>query len=168
MTAHTPALLSVDEVPGLPTTTTTGFDVPTAGQRKASDGLDAKVSMWLLRAGLAFVFVYAAVMGLVRPDTVAKYVPSVVPPWAVEQILLPVFALYELALAICLFTRRYVRLAAFLSVVTLAGINVANLDAFGVLFRNVAIACAAAALCIEARDHPEPSVQVDVTEPPVP
>ncbi|MCA1675705.1 MAG: hypothetical protein LC799_27185 [Actinobacteria bacterium] len=128
-----------------------------------ADTLDGRLSMWLLRAGLAFVFLYAAAMGLVRPDTVVKYMPSFTPGWAID-LLLPVFAVYEVVLALCLFSRRYVRAAAVLSVLTLAGINLLNLDAFGILFRNVAIMGAAAALCLEAGERRQQVVDLPMPE----
>lgn len=122
--------------------------------RDLADPLDGRLSMWLLRAGLAFVFLFAAVMGLVRPDTVVRYMPSFTPGWAID-LLLPIFAVYEVGLALCLFSRRYVRAAAVLSILTLAGINLLNLDAFAILFRNVAIMGAAAALWLEAGEQRE-------------
>lgn len=143
-----------------PSTPTTGIQDGWPNRGRATS-LDGRLSMWVLRAGLAFVLLYAAVMGLVRPATVAKYMPSFTPGSAID-LLLPIFAVYEVALALCLFSRRYVRVAALLTVVTLAGINLLNIDAFGILFRNVAIMGAAAALCLEAGE------QREVVEPTLP
>jgi hypothetical protein len=129
-------------------------DLGAEGPPKRAAGLEAELSLWLLRAGLAFVFVYAALATFLYPAILAKYMPSFAPPWAVERVLLPAFALGELALAAGLMTRRYLRLASLLSVLTLVAITLLNLDAFAVLFRNVAIACAAAAVWVETRRQP--------------
>ena len=105
---------------------------------------------WLLRAGLAFVFSYAAVSSFVHPATFARYFPSFVPAsWAHD--LLPVFAAYEMLLTLALMIDRCTYAASLLAALTLFAIVAANPDAFAVLFRNVAIACAALALAMESR-----------------
>ncbi len=107
---------------------------------------------WLLRAGLAFAFLYAASASFLDPTTFARYFPSILPAtWAAE--LLPVFAVFEVVLAGLLLTSRYTYVASLVAAATLVGIVVANPDAFEVLFRNVAIACAALALALLNRQE---------------
>lgn len=109
-----------------------------------------ELASWLLRGGLAFVFLYAAMSSFLHPDTFARYFPAFLPSaWARE--LLPGFAAFEVLLALGLLTRRFTYPAALLSALTLAGIVIMNPDAFEVLFRNIAIACAALALALQTR-----------------
>ena len=107
---------------------------------------------WLLRAGLAFAFLYAASASFLHPATFARYFPSFLPAsWATE--LLPLFAVFEVVLAGLLLTSRFTYVASLLAAATLVGIVIANPDAFEVLFRNVAIACAALALALLNRQE---------------
>ena len=106
--------------------------------------------MWLLRAGLAFVFLYAAAASFRNPTTFARYFPSFLPSRLTID-LLPVFSAFELLLALSLMTPRFTYVASLLATIVLVGIVAANLDAFEVLFRNVAIACAALALALQHR-----------------
>jgi uncharacterized membrane protein YphA (DoxX/SURF4 family) len=115
-------------------------------------GVRAGAASWFLRAGLAFVFGYAAVSSLVDPLAAATYFPAQLPADLVVDVLVPAFAGYEIVLALTLLSGRFTYAAAVLAAVTLGGIVVANADAFSVLFRNVAIACAALALAAESRD----------------
>ncbi len=106
----------------------------------------------LLRGGLAFAFLYAATASFLHPTTFARYFPSFIPgTWSAE--LLPAFAVYEVVLSALLLTNRFTYVASMLAAATLLGIVVANPDAFEVLFRNVAIACAAVALALQDRQQ---------------
>jgi hypothetical protein len=111
---------------------------------------EERLTSWLLRVGLAFVLGYAATSSLLHPETFVGYLPSVLPgAWATE--LLPIFAVFETLLAVGLMTDRYAYLASMLAGVTMVAIIAMNPDAFDVLFRNVAIACGAFALAVQAR-----------------
>ncbi len=106
----------------------------------------------LLRGGLAFAFLYAATASFLHPTTFARYFPSFMPgTWASD--LLPAFALYEVVLSAMLLTNRFTYVASLFAAATLLGIVAANPDAFEVLFRNVAIACAALALALQDRQE---------------
>lgn len=108
---------------------------------------------WLLRAGLAFVFAYAALSAFIEPSTLASYLPGVVPAtWSTP--LSWAFAGYETGLVMALLTRRHLFAASLLSAATLAAVIVVNPSAFGVLFRNVAIICAALALAVSTPASP--------------
>lgn len=65
--------------------------------------------------------------------------------------LLPVFAGFEVLLAIALMTYRYVYVASVLAGLTMVAIIAVNPHAFDVLFRNVGIACGAFALAAQSR-----------------
>lgn len=118
---------------------------------RARAGPGDRLPAWFLRVGLAFVFLYAAVSMLVTPEVFAGYMPSFLPaPW-VETICLPCFSVYEVLLAAFLLAGRRLFAVSLLSAVTMAGIVVLNPDSFDLLFRNVAIACAALSLAAQTR-----------------
>ncbi len=109
-----------------------------------------QVQSWLLRAGLAFVFAYAAVSMLFDPTRFTSYMPPFLPMSIVESWCIPCFAAYETLLAYCLLRGRRLVPAGLASAVTMGGIIVINPDSFEVLFRNVAIASAGLALAVQA------------------
>lgn len=106
---------------------------------------------WLLRGGIAFAFAYAAVAMLVDHGIFLRYAPAALRSPGPARLALPAFAAYELLLAAALAVGRRVFLASVLAMVTIAAIVVLNLDAFGILFRNVTIACACASLALQSR-----------------
>jgi len=110
-----------------------------------------KVQQCLLRFGIGFAFFYAAVSAILDPATFAGYFPRFVPVTVVTGTLLPVFALYEAGLAACLLAGRHTFVVSLLATLTLVSIVLFNPGAFDVLFRNVAIASASAALAVQAR-----------------
>lgn len=127
--------------------------VPVTRYRRA---MEEQLSSWLLRAGLAFVLSYAATSSVFHPETFARYFPSFMPAtWATE--LLPVFAVFEMLLAVGLMTERFTYLASMLAGLTMIAIIVVNPSVFDVLFRNVAIACGAFALAAQNRRERRPT-----------
>lgn len=99
------------------------------------------------RAGLRFL--YASVAMLLDPVQFATYMPSFLPMSWVETICLPCFGIFEAVLAVCLLAGRRLFAVSLLSALTMGAIVVANPDSFDLLFRNVAIACAALALAAQ-------------------
>ncbi len=61
-------------------------------------------SVTILRWGLAFVFFYAAIASVARPERWVIYVPSFISSIMAPQSFLVVFSLYELILAGFLFS----------------------------------------------------------------
>lgn len=102
----------------------------------------------LMATGLAFVFIYAAVSAMMNPAAYRSFLPGFLdeaPSWVAEGALRS-FGLVEVAVALGVLTRRYRYLASLVAAVTLVAIIAVNLNAFDILFRNVAIALAALAL----------------------
>ena len=110
-----------------------------------------RLAAWFLRVGLAFVFLYASVAMLFDPAEFTAYMPSFLPMSWVETVCLPCFSVYEVALAVCLLAGRRLFAVSLLSALTMGAIVVANPDSFDLLFRNVAIACAALSLAAQSR-----------------
>lgn len=111
----------------------------------------------LLRIGLAFVFIYAAAEAYFTPDVFLTYVPEFVQNMIPISTFLPLFGLGEIILALWLLSGWQVQYPAILAFLLMVGIVVPNIDAFAVLFRNVAIGFAALALA--ALSWPEKSTE---------
>lgn len=103
----------------------------------------------LLRLGLAFVFIYAAVSSLRQPLVWSVYLPDFLTQSISATLLIKIFAVYELALAAWLLADRYIKYAALLSALTLAGIVITNTGQSTTIFRDVGLAFMAAALFFE-------------------
>lgn len=102
----------------------------------------------LLRIGLAIVFLYAALGSLINPEDWVGYLPGVLTDHFSSDLLLKGFSLYELGLAAWLLSGIYLRYAGLLCAATLAGIVVANLGLFEIVFRDIALIFAALALAV--------------------
>lgn len=100
----------------------------------------------LLRAGLAIVFVYAAISSFVSPEDWVSYLPRFLTDHVSASTLLPIFSVYELALAVWLVSGVAVRYAALLCAATLAGIVVSNFSLLPISFRDIGLLMAALAL----------------------
>ena len=105
-----------------------------------------KAAKWLLRIGLAFVFIYAAVEILVNPENFLKYVPSFVTHTVLVDSFLPTFAIGEIVLSFWILSGWRGRMASMICFLILVAIILPNLSYFSILFRNVAIALGALAL----------------------
>lgn len=127
--------------------------VAISGERQPdqSDVQGGHLSLWLLRAGLAFVFTYAAAAMAFDPAAFVTYVPEGLSasPWA-NRLLLVVSG-FEVLLAVGLLWRRFTSVAALMAAAMMVGIIFLNLSSFDVLFRNVAIGCAALSLALQTR-----------------
>ena len=102
----------------------------------------------LLRLGLAFAFLYAGIASLREPFNWVGYLPSVLTSHVHATTVLKITAIYELLLAAWLLLGRYVRHAALLTALTLAGIIVANPHALDITFRDISLLVAALALFV--------------------
>jgi hypothetical protein len=100
----------------------------------------------VLRLGLAFVFLYAAVSSLRQPLVWGVYLPSFLTGSISATLLIKIFAIYELGLAAWLIVGKRIHYAALLCTLTLAGIVITNIDQLTTTFRDVGLACMAAAL----------------------
>lgn len=100
----------------------------------------------LLRLGLAFSFLYAAISGFIAPDAWIGFLPQWIDAILPARLLLQIFGIYELLLAATLVIgiRRFE--TAILSFLTLVAITATNSGAFLITFRDVSLALTAAAL----------------------
>lgn len=109
-----------------------------------------ELAKWLLRFGLAFVFVYATIEIYINPQNFLKYTPKSVLTYVPLDFFLNAFGVVELAVAVWLVSGWKGEYPALLSFMMMVGIVAFNMEHFQVLFRNVAIAFGSLALvCLE-------------------
>lgn len=104
----------------------------------------------MLRLGLAFVFLYAGVSSLQHPLEWAGYLPSFMATMSAAATFIKVFAVAELLLALWLLSGKFVRYAAGIAVLLLAGIVLANPANLIITFRDVGLVFMALALVFTA------------------
>lgn len=101
---------------------------------------------FLLRIGLAFSFLYAAISAFIDATPWVGFIP----PWVGEMIepttALYIFGVLEIIVAIWLLWGRKIFWAAGASVALLVCIIVPNLGSFPIIFRDITLLCAALAL----------------------
>lgn len=103
---------------------------------------------WVLRAGVAFAFIYPPFNALSDPNSWVGYFPPFVLGVVTDQTLLHLFGVVEVALALWILSGWRVWLPASLAAAMLLGIVAFNIPQFQVLFRDISIAAAALALAL--------------------
>lgn len=111
----------------------------------------SKTAKFLLRAGLAFAFLYAAISGFFQPEAWQGFLPGFIFQFGLApQLALSIFGILELILAAWLLWGVYLELAGLLAFLILLGIVVFNLPQLIIVFRDLSLAMAALALAWEA------------------
>ena len=112
---------------------------------------NARAAKIILRWGLAFVFFYAAIAGLVDSAAWVGYLPKFLHQTQDYHPLLTAFSAFELILASWLFWGKKLLWSSAIAVMMLAGVVVANFDSMSILFRDVGLIFMALALLELAR-----------------
>ncbi len=115
-------------------------------------GVKEKAAFFLL-FGLAVVFLYAAVAAFLDPSSWSGFIPQFMRNIIPTKIFLTVFSVYQILLALWLFSKKKTFYAAVLSAATLFLIVVFNLKNFDIVFRDVAIFFAAVALALLSKER---------------
>jgi hypothetical protein len=113
-----------------------------------------KASSFLLRASVAFAFLYPPINALFDPAAWVGYFPQALRTAAQsagvpELVLLHGFGLIEAGLALWMLWGRKGYIPAAAAAAVLVAIVLSDLSDFPILFRDVAIALAAAALAVD-------------------
>jgi len=103
---------------------------------------------FLLRVGLALVFLYAATASFLEPDSWIGFLPGFMRDIMPAKILLSLFSIYEIVLAFWLLSGKKTFYAAILAAATMFAITVTSLGALDIVFRDVAIFFMATALAV--------------------
>src|SRR5579863_6645187 len=84
------------------------------------------ITSWLLRIGLAVVFLYASISSLQHPLEWVGFLPTFMTKTIAATTLIKLFAVYELALSGWLISGKLLKYSALLCALTLAGIVITN------------------------------------------
>lgn len=117
-----------------------------AQRTKNKRPLEITIASWLLRSGLAFVFLYAGIDGLLNPIRWLGFMPEFMTVIAPAETMLSAFSVFEIILAAALLWNVTVFYAALVAAGMLAGMTVFNLSALLIVFRDIGLAAAALAL----------------------
>ena len=104
----------------------------------------------ILRAGLAFAFLYPPINAVFDPISWIGYLPHFVRGFVPDIVVLHSFGLLEVAIALWILSGKRILLPCIMAATILAVIVVLNLQDFQIIFRDVAIAAIAVALAVKA------------------
>jgi len=106
------------------------------------------VAYLVLRIGVAFALLYAAIDGFVDPNAWIDYFPSFMQRVAPLVTLLHAFGLLEIVIALWVLSGKKIFIPSALAVLMLVAIVLFNVVEFQLLFRDLSIAAAALALAV--------------------
>ncbi len=112
-----------------------------------------KNPLLLLRVGIAFSFVYAAVSGFINPTAWVGFFPPFLTTFAPAATLLSIWGVLEIVLALVLLFMKDVFYPALIAAALLLGVTLTNWGAMDIVFRDISIALAAIALALLSRDN---------------
>ncbi len=102
----------------------------------------------VLRAGLAFAFLYPAINAVGDPNAWIGYFPQFTRGFVEDQFLLHLFGIVEVGIAFWLLSGWRVWIPALAATAMLLGIVIFNIPEFQVLFRDISIAAVGLALAL--------------------
>ena len=102
----------------------------------------------ILRVGVAFSFIYAAVAAFITPTSWIGYFPAFLLNIAPESLLLGSWGIVEIVLALWLIFSKSPFIPASLMTASLAGLIVFNIEAMDIIFRDITIATTTLALAV--------------------
>lgn len=109
----------------------------------------ASAADFILRAGLAFAFIYPPINALFDPDAWIGYFPQFTRGFVDDLVLLHTFGTLEVVIALWLLSGRHVfwpAAAAFLMLVSIVALDFSE---FQIVFRDLSIAAIALYLCMK-------------------
>ncbi|PIR79727.1 MAG: hypothetical protein COU25_03895 [Candidatus Levybacteria bacterium CG10_big_fil_rev_8_21_14_0_10_35_13] len=107
-----------------------------------------KVAFLLLRIGLSFAFLYAAFSSFLAPSNWIGYFPVFIRNLVTENILLPLFSIFEITLALWILWGKYLFYSSVLASISLLGIIIFNFNQMDIIFRDVSILLMAISLVV--------------------
>jgi uncharacterized membrane protein YphA (DoxX/SURF4 family) len=100
----------------------------------------------LLRLGLAFCFLYAAIFSFKNPQEWVSFVPKFTTGLVSADLSLKLISCIQIVLAVWLLWGKWLRYSALIAFLLLAGIVVFNLNLMVITFRDIGLAFMALAL----------------------
>ncbi|MFA5933836.1 MAG: hypothetical protein WC795_01255 [Candidatus Paceibacterota bacterium] len=113
--------------------------------------MNNKLSILILRIGVAFAFIYPAIAGFINPDNWIGYFPSFTRGYIPDTILLLIFGIVEILIALSILFLKNIRIPCIIASLMLVGIIVFNFPQMDVIFRDVTILALTIMLAIESK-----------------
>ena len=113
--------------------------------------LNTSAENLVLRAGLAFAFLFPPINALYDPISWIGYFPAFMHGLLPDMLMLHIFGIIEVTIALWILSGKHIFIPCALATVMLLAIVAFNLQDFQVLFRDVAIASIALSLALGAR-----------------
>ncbi|MBI2476477.1 MAG: hypothetical protein HYV67_04535 [Candidatus Taylorbacteria bacterium] len=107
----------------------------------------------ILRLGVAFAFIYAAIAGFIDPQSWVGWFPKFMRDMVPELLLLQIWGVFEIILGLWILSGKKIFIPSVLASLSLAGLILTNLAAMDIIFRDVTIFAAALALAVQS--YPE-------------
>jgi len=111
-----------------------------------------KLALFLLRLGIASVFLYAAIAATLEPSNWVGYLPQFLRGIFPAETLLRLFSAYQVVLSLWLLWGKKLLYPSVLSVLTFIAIIIANIGSLDIVFRDIAILFAALSLAVVSKD----------------
>ena len=111
-----------------------------------------KLELFLLRLGIASVFLYAVIAATLEPFNWIGYLPQFLRNIFPAEILLRLFSAYQVGLSLWLLWGKKIFWASLISVITFIAIITVNIGSLDIVFRDIAILFAALSLAVISRD----------------
>lgn len=105
-----------------------------------------------LRVGLAFVFLYAGIAAFFNPESWVGFIPGFLTKIIPENFVLYSHIAFNVILGLWLLSDKKIFYASILSALALFTITIFNLNSFDIVFRDVGLLLATAALVILSKE----------------
>lgn len=105
-----------------------------------------RIASFLIRIGLAFIFLYVAVDSFRDPFSWIGFFPTWTRSLLEPKILLTTFSVYEIIIGAWLLSGFRIFYAGIFSSLTLFAVIILNIGAFNIVFRDIALLFSAIAL----------------------
>ena len=102
-----------------------------------------------MRVGVGFAFIYPATSAYLNPNDWIDFFPSFLTAQVPPQTLLLVWGAFEIVIALWILSGKKIFIPSALAALALLGVVFFNLSVFDIVFRDLAIACMAAALAFD-------------------
>src|SRR3989344_8664042 len=108
------------------------------------------IAYFLLRLGLAFSFIYAAVAAWFRPEDWVGWFPPFIQALAPQNVLLMGWGIVQIILGLWILSGKKIFIPTLLGALSMAGIAYFNLGSLDIVFRDITIGLVLLSLAISS------------------
>lgn len=118
-----------------------------------------KVAFFILRAGVAFTFLYASISAVISPISWLSYFPDFMRYSFTDQFLLQLWGGTELVIGLWILSGWKIFVPSVFAAILLSGIFFFDYERMSIIFRNVSILATSIGLAIYSFPHSFPNSQ---------